>query len=81
VPNVAVACCRRSDDADPSDLYPDPDAGPLQAALGRLGAESTLLSWDDPAVGWESFSHVVVSSTWDSVDRPGEYLDWARSVS
>ncbi|MGI8751048.1 MAG: ATP-grasp domain-containing protein [Acidimicrobiales bacterium] len=22
-----------------------------------------------------------MSSTWDSVDRPGEYLDWARSVS
>lgn len=78
---MAVACCRRSGDADPSDLYPDPDAGPLQAALGDLGAESTLVSWDDPAVAWDGFSHVLVSSTWDSVDRPAEYLDGARDVS
>lgn len=78
---VAVACCRRSGEADPSDLYPDPDAGPLQAALRDVGAESTLVSWDDPTVAWDGFSHVVVSSTWDSVDRPAEYLNWARTVS
>lgn len=76
-----MACCRRSADADPSDLYPDLDAGPLQVALRDLGAESTLVSWDDPTVAWGGFSHVVVSSTWDSVDRPTEYLDWARDVS
>jgi hypothetical protein len=76
-----VACCRRSDDAAPSDLYPDADAGPLQAALLELGIESVLVSWDDPGVRWEAFSHVAVSSTWDSVDRPLEYLGWARSVS
>lgn len=80
-PTVAVACCRRSGDADPSDLYPDPDAGPLQAALRDLGVESALVAWDDPAVAWDDFSHIVVSSTWDSVDRPSEYLDWARAVS
>jgi glutathione synthase/RimK-type ligase-like ATP-grasp enzyme len=40
-----------------------------------------LVSWDDPGVRWGAFSHVVVSSTWDSVDRPIEYLAWARSVS
>jgi hypothetical protein len=78
---VAVACCRRAGDADPSDLYPDRDAGPLQAALVELGAKSRLVSWDDPAVLWQSFSHVMVSSTWDSVDRPVEYLAWVRSVS
>jgi len=60
---VGVACCRRSGDADPSDLYPDGDACPLQAALGELGVESALVSWDDPAVKWGLFSHVVVSST------------------
>jgi hypothetical protein len=68
-------------DADPSDLYPDPDAGPLRAALREIGAESRLVSWDDLGAPWESFSHVVISSTWDSVDRPVEYLAWARSVS
>ncbi|MDQ2754393.1 MAG: hypothetical protein M3R71_02465 [Actinomycetota bacterium] len=79
--DVAVACCRRSGDAEPGDLYPDPDAGPLQAALIVLGASSSLVSWDDPRVDWASYSKVFVSSTWDSVDRPAEYLAWARRVS
>jgi hypothetical protein len=79
--SVAVACCRRSGDAGPTDLYPDPDAEPLQAALSELGARSTLLAWDDPAAEWGLFSHVVVSSTWDGVDRPVEYLAWARRVA
>jgi glutathione synthase/RimK-type ligase-like ATP-grasp enzyme len=78
--DVAVACCQ-SGEGDPEDLYPDPDAGPLQAALATLGASSRLVSWDDPRVEWASFSKVLVSSTWDSVDRPIEYLDWARRVS
>lgn len=79
--NVAIACCRRTADAGPDDLYPDPDAGPLQAALRDRGADSTLVSWDDSGVRWSSFSHVVVSSTWDSVDRPSEYLEWARHMT
>jgi hypothetical protein len=79
--DVAVACCRRSADAPPDDLYPDPDAAPLQAALTALGATSVLVSWDDPGVEWASFPRVLVSSTWDSVDRPAEYLAWARRCS
>jgi hypothetical protein len=78
---VAVACCRRSDDSDPTDLYPDLDAGPLRAALADLGVDSTSVSWDDPGVDWSSFTHVVISSTWDSVDRPIEYLAWAGRVA
>jgi len=78
---VAVACCRRATDAAPNDLYPDPDAPPLQAALRSLGVSSALVSWDDPSVPWKKFSHVVISSTWDSVDRPCEYLAWARQVA
>ena len=76
-----MACCRRAIGADPTDLYPDGDAGPFQAALHASGAETSVLSWDDPGAAWHSFTHVVLSSTWDSVDRPAEYLRWARSVS
>jgi len=76
-----VACCRRTKGGDPKDLYPDPDAAPLQAALGAFGARSTLVAWDDPDVDWDSFSHILISSTWDSVDRPAEYLSWARRVT
>jgi len=78
---VAVACCRRATDAAPNDLYPDPDAAPLQTALRSLGVSSALVSWDDPSVPWKGFSHVVISSTWDSVDRPCEYLQWARRIA
>jgi glutathione synthase/RimK-type ligase-like ATP-grasp enzyme len=78
---VAIACCRRTAESDPDDLYPDPDADPLQSALDGLGASSMLVSWDNPNAKWGSFSHVLVSSTWDSVDRPDEYLAWARAVS
>jgi hypothetical protein len=79
--DIAVACCRRSDDSTPDDLYPDRDAAPLRAALMTLGVTSRLVSWDDPGVEWAAFSKVFVSSTWDSVDRPAEYLAWARRVS
>jgi hypothetical protein len=78
---VAIACCRRRADARPADLYPDRDAAPLRAALRELGVASWPLSWDDPGADWGSYSHVLVSSTWDSVDRPAEYLAWARAVS
>ena len=46
-----------------------------------MGATSALVAWDDPTVDWAAFSIVLVSSTWDSVDRSEEYLAWARSTS
>jgi hypothetical protein len=79
--DMAVAGCRRFGAAGATDLYPDPDAAPLQEALRLLGARSALVAWDNPDVDWGSYSHVVISSTWDSVDRPAEYLAWARDVA
>jgi glutathione synthase/RimK-type ligase-like ATP-grasp enzyme len=38
------------------------------------------LAWDDPAVDWTTFDAVVLRSTWDSVDRPAEFLAWAATV-
>ncbi len=81
VVDVALAGCRRTDDSAPGDLFPDPDAGPLRAALAARGATSTLVAWDDPAVDWAAFSQVLISSTWDSVDLPKEYVAWARAAS
>ncbi len=79
-PTVAIACCRRTYNAPPDDLYPDPDAAPLQDALASMGVGSTLVAWDDPGAEWASLSSVLVSSTWDSVDRPVGYLAWVRRV-
>jgi glutathione synthase/RimK-type ligase-like ATP-grasp enzyme len=77
---VAVACCRRTDEAGSGDLYPDPDAAPLEVALQAAGAVTRPLAWDDRSVAWEEFSRVLISSTWDSVDRPAEYLAWVRDT-
>jgi glutathione synthase/RimK-type ligase-like ATP-grasp enzyme len=75
---VAIAACRAGIDAGPDDLYPDADGPLLQAALDRAGVDSVLVAWDDPRQDWSSFDRVVVRSTWDSVDRPQEFLAWAR---
>jgi hypothetical protein len=76
-----VACCRRADGARPDDLYPDRDLPPLSSALAALDAEAVAVSWDDPGLDWAGFDRVLISSTWDSVDRPAEYLVWARAAS
>ena len=39
-----------------------------------------MLAWDNPSVAWETIQIVIVRSTWDSVDRPREYLSWAERV-
>jgi hypothetical protein len=78
---VAVAGCRREAQSGPGDLYPDPDVAPLRAALGSLGVESRWVSWDDASIEWGNLDRVLISGTWDSVDRPGEYLNWARQVA
>jgi hypothetical protein len=78
---IALAGCRRESDAEPGDLYPDPDARPLEAALSELGVVARRVAWDDPTVDWSFYSKVLISSTWDSVDRPAEYLGWARQVA
>lgn len=77
--DVAIACCWA--DSSERELYPDLDARPLQEAFEDLGATVRRIAWDDTSVDWASMSKVVVSSTWDSVDRPSEYLSWVREVS
>ena len=78
---VAIARCRRSSDADAGDHYPDPDAGPIASSLEARGLTVESVSWDDPSTCWEDFTLIVISSTWDSVDHPDEYLAWAEHVS
>ena len=78
---VVVACCRLSGEAEPSCLFPDGDRGLLVRALAAVGLEAVAVSWDDPGFDWVSPAGVLVSSTWDSVDRPEEYVRWARRVS
>jgi glutathione synthase/RimK-type ligase-like ATP-grasp enzyme len=78
---IAIACCRSRDDGDASDLYPDPDSELLREALAGLGSAAEMVSWDDPGAGWSRRAAIVIRSTWDSVDRPAEFIHWARDVA
>lgn len=60
----------------------DPDLLPLHAALrARIGESAvSVVSWDDPAVDWSSFSGVIVRSAWDYADRLRDFLTWVDHV-
>lgn len=55
----------------------DADLPLLGAALARRGIASEVVAWDDPAVVWNRFSHIIVRSTWDYAARRGVFLAWA----
>lgn len=56
----------------------DEDMPPLVAALqGRAMAVDTPC-WDDPAVDWRSYDAAVLRSTWDYMDRLGDFLAWTE---
>jgi glutathione synthase/RimK-type ligase-like ATP-grasp enzyme len=58
----------------------EPGAGVLDAALAERGIDAVWARWDDPAVDWAAADLVAVRSTWDYVQRPTEFLAWARSL-
>ncbi len=58
----------------------DEDAPLLLRALEDEGVRAAPAMWDDPAVDWGAFDLVVIRSTWDYAQRPGEFVDWARRV-
>lgn len=58
-------------DASTADLTADDRV--LADALGRRGVEAVPHRWGEPV---EPGSVVVVRSTWDYVERPGEFLAW-----
>ena len=78
---MAIAACRASPDAPTSELFPDVDAELVRVALEERGVEVARVSWDDPGHAWSEDSAVLIRSTWDSVDRPREFVAWARSVA
>lgn len=54
----------------------DQDLPPLVAALADSGARVSTPCWDDGDVDWRHFDLAVLRSTWDYVDRIGEFLAW-----
>lgn len=58
----------------------EPGGPALESALAERGLGSRWAVWDDPGVDWAGADLVAVRSTWDYIDRPGEFLAWARSL-
>jgi O-ureido-D-serine cyclo-ligase len=64
-----------------TDLPNDDDMPFLVAACDALGLATEVCAWDDPAVDWSRYRHVVLRSTWDLTKRRAEFLDWCERVS
>lgn len=58
-------------------LGTDEDEAVLLPALAELGADPSVVVWDDPAIDWASFGAVIIRSTWDYTMRRNEFLSWA----
>lgn len=59
----------------------DEDLAPLQGALVALGAEVSIVDWDDGSAHWPDFDAAVLRSCWDYTERIVEFLIWAERVS
>lgn len=68
---VSVAAARPLDD----------DLAPLETALAALGAQVTVIDWDDPRIDGAAFDLAVLRSTWDYTDRLDAFLAWCAAVS
>jgi len=42
--------------------------------LSKLGWEVSTVSWSDPSADWNEYDLVVLRTTWDYQQRPGEFL-------
>ena len=58
---------------------PDTESHLLVAALEARGIAAEIRAWD-ARCDWAAVSLVVVRSTWDYVDRLGQFLAWADHV-
>jgi glutathione synthase/RimK-type ligase-like ATP-grasp enzyme len=52
----------------------------LAAALGDLGVDASIVTWDDPAVDWTALNAVVIRSCWDYHLDPDRFLAWIASL-
>ena len=60
-----------------TDLFTD---GPLLIeAFARRGHETVVTAWGGER-DWAKFSAVLVRASYDYIDRPGEFFEWAREV-
>jgi O-ureido-D-serine cyclo-ligase len=59
----------------------DEDLAPLVRAFTLSGVQAEPRTWDDPDVDWTLYDAAVLRSTWDYVDRIGEFLSWCERAA
>jgi hypothetical protein len=60
---------------------PDPDAALLVDALHLVGAEASVLAWDDPAARFDDADVIVLRSTWNYYRDLDAFLAWVERAS
>lgn len=63
------------------DLKNDDDMPLLVAECEALGVPVEVCAWDDPAVDWSRYAHVILRSTWNYIECRDEFLIWAEGVA
>lgn len=56
------------------------DDAPLIEALAGRGCDAPQARWDDEDIDWAAFDGVVLRTTWDYMERLGEFLAWCSRV-
>ena len=59
----------------------DPDNALLLSELERRGVRAQPVVWDDPSFDPTQFRSCVIRSTWDYLDHPAAFLDWAERTA
>jgi len=60
---------------------PDPDEGPLLAALAERGVRARMVAWGAAGEDWEAPVATVIRSTWDYLHRAEEFLAWVERAA
>ncbi|HEX6884844.1 MAG TPA: hypothetical protein VF530_15825 [Planctomycetota bacterium] len=60
---------------------PDPDEGPLLAALAARGVRARMAAWSDPREDWAAPVPTVLRSTWDYPHRAEAFLAWVERAA
>lgn len=60
---------------------PPADLPLLQEALGKVGIETSVQSWDNPEADWTSADAVLIGPTWDYHENHENFVAWVEHVS
>lgn len=70
---LALASCAQFPSVHPDDVY-------FVSVLERLGIETAVCVWNDPAVDWTAFDAVLIRTVWDYFKHYAAFLAWLDTL-